>query len=45
MTFAFFLGMGYDTVTLDFWVPLEKAQAFAARTSARTITQSNGWYL
>ena len=27
-TSAFFLGLGYDTVTLDFWVPLEKAQVF-----------------
>jgi len=28
-TSAFFLGLGFDTVTLEFWVPLEKAQAFA----------------
>ena len=27
-TSAFFLGLGYDTVTLEFWVPLEKAQVF-----------------
>ena len=28
-TFEFFLGLGFDTVTLEFWVPLEKAQVFA----------------
>ena len=28
-TSAFFLGLGFDTVTLEFWVPLEKAQVFA----------------
>ena len=29
MTSAFFLGLGFDTETLEFWVPLDKAQAFA----------------
>jgi len=28
-TFAFFLGLGFDTVTLKFWVPLDKAQVSA----------------
>jgi len=28
-TFVFFLGLGFDTVTLEFWVSLEKAQVFA----------------
>jgi len=28
-TCAFFLGLGFDTVTLEIWVPLEKAQVFA----------------
>jgi len=28
-TSAFFLGLRFDTVTLEFWVPLEKAQVFA----------------
>jgi len=28
-TCAFFLGLGFDTATLEFWVPLEKAQVFA----------------
>jgi len=28
-TSAFFLGLGFDTMTLEFWVPLEKAQVFA----------------
>jgi len=28
-TSAFSLGLGFDTVTLEFWVPLEKAQVFA----------------
>jgi len=27
-TSSFFLGLGFDTVTLEFWVPLEKAQVF-----------------
>jgi len=26
---AFFLGLGFYTLTLEFWVPLEKAQVFA----------------
>ena len=28
-TSAFFLGLGFDTLTLEFWVTLEKAQTFA----------------
>jgi len=28
-TLAFFLGLGFDTVTMEFWVPLDKAQIFA----------------
>jgi len=27
-TSAFFLGLGFDTVTLEFWVPLKKSQVF-----------------
>ena len=29
MTSTFFLDLGFDTVTLEFWVPLDKAQVFA----------------
>jgi len=28
-TLAFFLGLGFDTVTMEFWVTLDKAQIFA----------------
>jgi len=28
-TSSFFLGLVFDTVTLEIWVPLEKAQVFA----------------
>jgi len=28
-TLAFFLGFGFDTVTMEFWVPLDKVQIFA----------------
>jgi len=31
-TLAFFLGFGFDTVTMEFWVPLDKAQIFATST-------------
>ena len=29
-TLAFFLGLGFDTMTMEFWVPLDKTQVFAA---------------
>ena len=29
-TLAFFLGLGFDTVTMEFWLLLDKAQIFAA---------------
>jgi hypothetical protein len=28
---SIFLGLGFDTLTLEFWIPLDKAAAFAAR--------------
>jgi len=48
---AFFLGLGFDTVTLEIWVPLEKAQVFAdgcrdlfekGKATRREISSSRG---
>ena len=40
---AIFLGLGFDTLTMEFWIPAEKATAFAARCGemmrARTVSR------